>query len=65
MGQCFVYRAAGEVVGMLVPADELASLHSLEALADHVTRVTLAALGAAPSLATPKRSDHSRDHQSP
>jgi AcrR family transcriptional regulator len=50
MGQCFVYRAAGDVVGMLVPADELASLHTPAALADHVTRLTLAALGAGPTL---------------
>jgi AcrR family transcriptional regulator len=53
MGQCFVYRAAGEVVGMLVPADELASLHTPAALADHVARLTLAALGAGPALASP------------
>lgn len=65
MGQCFVYRAAGEVVGMLVPADELASLHSLEALADHVTRVTLAALDASPSLAATSCEDLSEGHQSP
>jgi AcrR family transcriptional regulator len=51
MGQCFVYRAAGDVVGMLVPADELAALHTPAALADHVTRLTLAALGAGPALA--------------
>jgi len=50
MGQCFVYRAAGAVVGMLVPADELATLHTPAELADHVTRLTLAALGAGPSL---------------
>jgi AcrR family transcriptional regulator len=50
MGQCFVYRAAGDVVGMLVPADELASLHTPTDLADHVTRLTLAALGAGPAL---------------
>ncbi len=53
MGQCFVYRAAGDVVGMLVPADELASLHTPAALADHVTRLTLAALGAGPALTAP------------
>jgi hypothetical protein len=50
MGQCFVYRAAGDVVGMLVPADELAALHTPAALADHVTRLTLAALGSGPAL---------------
>lgn len=53
MGQCFVYRAAGEVVGMLVSADELAALHTPAELADHVTRLTLAALGAGPTLTAP------------
>ena len=52
MGQCFVYRAAGDVVGMLVPAAELAALHTPAHLADHVTRLTLAALGAGPALTT-------------
>jgi len=50
MGQCFVYRAAGDVVGMLVPADELAALHTPGQLADHVALMTLAALGAGPAL---------------
>jgi AcrR family transcriptional regulator len=50
VGQCFLYRAAGDVVGMLVPADELASLHTPKRLAEHVTRFSLAALGAAPGL---------------
>jgi AcrR family transcriptional regulator len=50
MGQCFVYRAAGDVVGMLVPESEIATLHTLHELADHVTAVTLAALGAGPAL---------------
>jgi len=44
VGQCFIYRAAGDVVAMLVPPAELAALHAPAALADHVTRVTLAAL---------------------
>jgi len=45
-----VYRAAGDVVGMLVPESEIATLHTLHELADHVTAVTLAALGAGPAL---------------
>lgn len=53
-GQMFVYRAAGDVVGMLVPADELAALHTPVPLADHVTHVALAALGLAPPLTTPE-----------
>jgi|LakMenEpi03Aug12_release.lakeMendotaPanAssembly.Ray.scaffolds.fasta_scaffold292896_2 AcrR family transcriptional regulator len=49
VGQCFLYRAAGDVVGMLVPSDELASLHTPKRLAEHVTRFSLAALGAGPA----------------
>jgi AcrR family transcriptional regulator len=45
IGQCFVYRAAGDVIGMLIPADELRSLHAPRELAAHVTRFALAALG--------------------
>jgi hypothetical protein len=65
MGQCFVYRAAGEVVGMLVPAGELSTLHALDALADHVTRVTLAALGAGPSLSCSDTPGHSEGQPTP
>lgn len=51
VGQCFVYRAAGDVVRMLVPQDEVESLHSPKPLADHITRYALAALGVAAPLA--------------
>jgi len=51
IGQCFLYRAAGDVVGMLVPREELKSHHSLGPLADHVTGYALAALGLTPPLA--------------
>lgn len=59
IGQCFLYRAAGDVVGMLVPPEEIATLHTPGHLADHVTRFTLAALGAAQPLATPTPSPRS------
>jgi AcrR family transcriptional regulator len=59
IGQCFLYRAAGDVVGMLVPANEIASLHTPTRLADHVTRFTLAALGVAPPLTTSAPSSRS------
>jgi len=59
IGQCFLYRAAGDVVGMLVPPAEIASLHTPAQLADHVTRYALAALGRGPTLsaqsASPRR----------
>ncbi len=48
VGQCFLYRAAGDVVGMLVPPDELAAVHTPRRIAEHVTRFTLAALGTGP-----------------
>ena len=51
IGQCFLYRAAGDVVAMLVPSDELATLHTPPQLADHVTRYALAALGLGQPLA--------------
>jgi AcrR family transcriptional regulator len=55
IGQCFLYRAAGDVVGMLVPAAEIAALHTPAQLADHVTRYALAALGCGPPLASKER----------
>jgi AcrR family transcriptional regulator len=58
IGQCFVYRAAGDVVAMLVPREELESHHSLAPLADHVTGYALAALGEAGPLA----GAHQRTH---
>ena len=53
IGQCFLYRAAGDVVGMLVPPAEIASLHTPAQLADHVTCYALAALGRGPAIAAP------------
>jgi AcrR family transcriptional regulator len=50
IGQCFLYRAAGDVVAMLVPAGEIDACHAPQAIADHVTRFSLAALGAAAPL---------------
>ena len=54
-GQCFLYRAAGDVVGMLVPPAEIEALHTPAQLAAHVTRYALAALGRGPTLAAPPR----------
>ena len=50
IGQMFIYRAAGDVVGMLVPADEREALHTPQPLADHITTYALAALGMASPL---------------
>ena len=65
IGQCFLYRAAGDVVGMLVPREELESHHSLAPLADHVTRYALAALGETrPLVDTHQRTLHVREEAS-
>ena len=65
IGQCFLYRAAGDVVGMLVPREELESHHSLAPLADHVTGYALAALGEArPLVDTHQRTNHVREEAS-
>ena len=61
IGQCFLYRAAGDVVGMLVPADEIERLHTPPRLAEHVTRYALAALGRVPPLAGAGTDLSSRD----
>jgi AcrR family transcriptional regulator len=50
VGQCLYYRLAGEVVALLVD-DETRSEHfTIEALTDHITRLSLAALGAGPPI---------------
>jgi len=65
IGQCFLYRAAGDVVGMLVPREELESHHSLAPLADHVTSYALAALGETPPLVdTHQQTRHVREEAS-
>lgn len=56
IGQCFVYRAAGDVIGMLIPEEEFRALHGPRELADHVTRFALAALGSGPRF-TPSPTD--------
>jgi len=45
VGQCFLYRAAGDVVGMLIPPNEKKNLHNPVDLADYITSFCLAALG--------------------
>jgi AcrR family transcriptional regulator len=65
IGQCFLYRAAGDVVGMLVPREELESHHSLAPLADHVTSYALAALGETrPLVETHQRTIHVQEEAS-
>jgi AcrR family transcriptional regulator len=50
VGQCFIYRAAGDVVAMLVPREEIETLHTPRSLAGHITHSAMAALGVGPPL---------------
>jgi len=44
VGQCLFYRVAGDVVAILVPGDELDEHYGVECLAEHISRITLAAV---------------------
>ncbi|MCU0959480.1 MAG: CerR family C-terminal domain-containing protein [Pirellulaceae bacterium] len=50
IGQCLYYRVAQPVLALLVPTEERAAWFQPQQLADHITRMTLAALGAGPTL---------------
>ncbi len=52
VGQCVYYRSAASVIPMVVDEEELSAHYHTEALADHVTRFSLAALGLAPPITT-------------
>lgn len=43
IGQCLYYRVAGSTVRILIPENVRAEHYGLESLAEHITRVTLAA----------------------
>ena len=61
VGQCFLYRAAGGVVAMLVPPGEIDAFHTPRAIADHVTRFALAAVCGAQPFAATSSDSHSQD----
>ena len=44
-GQCFLYHSAGDVVGMLIPPNEIKEMHNPVGLANHIAAYCLAALG--------------------
>jgi AcrR family transcriptional regulator len=50
VGQCALYRLAGGVVAALVEEEELARHYQTDELTDHITHLTLAALGRATAL---------------
>ena len=50
IGQCLHYRLAGDVLRMMVPADELAEFYQTDQLAKHIAEFSLAAVGAVPPI---------------
>jgi AcrR family transcriptional regulator len=48
IGQCLHYRMAGDVLRLMVPANELEAHYKPEQLAAHIAEFSLAAMGAAP-----------------
>lgn len=56
IGQCFYYRSNEKILGMMISQQELDEHYSLEQLAEHITRVMLAAIGQRPPLGS-KRAD--------
>jgi AcrR family transcriptional regulator len=57
VGQCAFYRLAGGVVAALVDEAALARHYHADELTEHITQMTLAALGRAPSLGAPRARD--------
>ena len=55
IGQCVYYRAGRHVVSLMVGEEDLKAHYRAEQLAEHISQVTLAALGLGPPLARPRR----------
>lgn len=54
IGQCLHQRVARQVIAMLVPPGDLERHYTTDALAEHITEFSLAALGLGPPLNTPR-----------
>ncbi|HBO43997.1 MAG TPA: DUF1956 domain-containing protein [Planctomycetaceae bacterium] len=50
IGQCVHFRAAGQVIGMVIGEEEQSKYHTVDLLAEHVSGFVLAALGLASPL---------------
>lgn len=50
IGQCVHYRSSRKIMPLIIAEDEIAAHYGVEQLAEHITQVSLAALGLGPSL---------------
>ncbi len=64
IGQCVYYRAGRHIVSLMVGEEELKSHFRAEQLAEHVSQVSLAALGLGPPLAGPRGRHSGSDRNS-
>jgi TetR/AcrR family transcriptional regulator, regulator of cefoperazone and chloramphenicol sensitivity len=51
VGQCVYYRAAGKIIPLLIDEEELRQHFAIDQLAEHISQVSLAALGLVPPVA--------------
>jgi len=54
VGQCVYYRVASPIIAFLVPEEELAAHYAPDQLVDHITAMSLAALGLRAPFGEPK-----------
>ena len=57
IGQCVYYRSSRNILPCIVGEEELRAYYGIEQLAEHISQVSLAALGLGPSLADPHASE--------
>jgi AcrR family transcriptional regulator len=50
IGQCVLYRSGRKIMPLIIDDEEIAEHYSVEQLAEHITQVSLAALGLGPSV---------------
>jgi TetR/AcrR family transcriptional regulator, regulator of cefoperazone and chloramphenicol sensitivity len=60
VGQCVYYRGAGKIIPLLIGEAELKRHFGIDQLAEHISEVSLAALGLGPPLAGPARRSNGR-----
>jgi AcrR family transcriptional regulator len=61
IGQCVYYRAGRHIVSLMVGEEDLKAHFRAEQLAEHISQVSLAALGLGPPLVCPREPESSSD----
>jgi AcrR family transcriptional regulator len=64
IGQCVYYRAGRHIVSLIVGEEDLKAHYGAEQLAEHISQVSLGALGLGPPLAGPRGPESGSDRTS-